>query len=218
MSSSETLHTRVLLTKRQISRRKVELVNQLKAKLNGDEFLTLGVMTGAIMQMTDLVRIMGRRGMRPQMDTMFVSSYGSKTESNKKPTVELSQKVALEGKHLVIIEDVLDTLYTIQAIVEVLRQYNPASISIIALIAKEGAAEVPMPEGLREILIGFEIPGHFWVHGDGIDTGEMFRWLEHIEVVLKGVTDDEVDAYLDTQFGVSFWRRVKKIWRKLKRP
>lgn len=171
-------------------------------QLKDEEIILIGVMTGALIFLGDIMRELGDEGLHSKVDTMDVHSYGDKTTSNEDPEVIYRPKHNLENKHLVIVEDILDTLHTIKKIVEVLREYHPASITIVALLAKDGAAKIPMPEGLRQILVGFEIPAHYWVHGYGIDTEEFFRWLREIQVVMVGVTEEEVTEFLDKKRSV----------------
>ena len=165
----------VLLTEEQIQQRIRELGEQLTRDYEGKRPFFLGVLKGCFVFMADLMR---RVTVPCGMDFMVVSSYGKSTKTTGAVEIikDLSQDV--EGRHLVIVEDILDTGVTLSYLTKYLQNRSPASVTIAALLDK--------PERRRADVsakyVGFTVPDAFVV-GYGLDYAEKYRNLPYIGIL-----------------------------------
>lgn len=136
------------------------------------ELLVLGLLKGSFIFLGDLVRKIERP---LQVDFLVASSYGSGTTSSGDVRLLYDPETRLEGKHIVLVEDIVDTGNTLRKLVGVLEERAPASLAICALLDKV-EMHAPMPE-VR--FVGFEAPTAFLV-GYGLDHAENFRHLPFI--------------------------------------
>ncbi len=145
------------------------------AEMDGD-IIMICILKGGVMFLTDLTRHV----MVPhEIDFMAVSSYGKGVRnSTKNVRIDMDLTTQLAGKHLIIVEDIIDSGYTLQFVLGVLRARQPASIRLITLLNKQSRREVPIPIDY----VGFEIEDCF-VFGYGLDLDEKFRNLPFIGVV-----------------------------------
>ena len=167
---------RVLITDEQIK----EKIKQLGEKISNDykhsnSFLLVGVLKGAVLFMSDLIRHID---IPLQIDFMAVSSYGSSTESSGVVRILKDLDETVEGKDLLIVEDIIDSGLTLSYMCNILRSRKPASIKICALLDKPSRRKVD----LNVDYLGFEIPDHFVV-GYGLDYAEKYRNLPYICVL-----------------------------------
>lgn len=163
---------KVLFTEEQIHNRLDELAEHIWADYEGKDLLLVGVLKGAILVMADLMRALP--GSAP-MDWMAVSSYGSGTVSSGVVRILKDLDTDIHGKHVLIVEDIIDSGLTLNWISANLRSRGPASLEICTLLRKPDAAKVDIPCKY----VGFEIPNEFVV-GYGLDFDEKYRNLRDI--------------------------------------
>lgn len=159
----------VLVTKDQLHARISELAAQIDADYAGKDVLLVGVLRGAVMVMADLSRAMRTQ---PQMDWMAVSSYGSGTKSSGVVRILKDLDTDITGRHVLIVEDILDSGLTLSWLLSNLRSRGAASVEVCCLLRKPDAAKVQVD--LK--YCGFDIPDEFVV-GFGLDYAERYRTL-----------------------------------------
>jgi hypoxanthine phosphoribosyltransferase len=162
----------LLLTEQQIQDRLAEMARDIERDYEGYELLLVGVLKGAVMVMADLARQLSRH---VEMDWMAVSSYGSGTTSSGVVRILKDLDTDISGRHVLIVEDIIDTGLTLSWLVSNLKSRNPASVEICALLRKPDV--VKMTLDVR--YVGFDIPNEFVV-GYGLDYAEAFRNLRGI--------------------------------------
>jgi hypoxanthine phosphoribosyltransferase len=162
----------VLVEADPLSRRVTELGEELSRDYAGKDLLLVGVLKGAVFFMADLVREIT---VPCEIDFMAVSSYGSGTDSSGVVRILKDLDANIEGRHVVIVEDIVDSGLTLSYLMRNLEARRPASLEVCALLTK--------PERRKtEIVcryVGFEIPNRF-VIGYGLDYGERFRSLPYV--------------------------------------
>jgi hypoxanthine phosphoribosyltransferase len=166
----------VLIPARDIARRLDELAAQVDEDYAGREVLLVGVLKGAIFVMSDLAR---RLTVPTAMDFMAVSSYGSSTTSSGVVRILKDLDSEIEGRHVLIVEDIVDSGLTLDYLTKNLRSRRPVSVEVLSLFTKPSRREVDLP--IR--YVGFEVPDVFVV-GYGLDFAERYRGLSSI-VTLK---------------------------------
>jgi len=159
----------VLLSEQQIADRVSALAAQVEADYLGQDLLLVGVLKGAVMLMADLSRSMGRT---IPMDWMAVSSYGSGTKSSGVVRILKDLDADIAGRHVLLVEDVLDTGLTLSWLVRNLSSRGPASVEVLTLLRKPEAVKVDV----NPRYVGFDIPNEFVV-GYGLDYAERYRNL-----------------------------------------
>ncbi len=164
--------TRVLYTADEVSARIAELAEQIDTDYDGREVLLVGVLNGAIMVMSDLSRAMRTHC---TMDWMAISSYGSGTKSSGVVRILKDLTTDISGKHVLIVEDIIDTGLTLSYLVQNLKSREPASLEIAAMFRKPAA--VTSPVDVR--YVGFDIPNEFVV-GFGLDYDGRYRNLRDV--------------------------------------
>jgi len=159
----------VLLTEKQIHARLVEIAAEVDRDYEGKDLLLVGVLKGAVMVMADLARSLGRSA---DMDWMAVSSYGSGTTSSGVVRILKDLDADLDDRHVLIVEDILDSGLTLSWLIKNLSSRNPASVEVFTLLRKPDAQKV----NVNPRYIGFDIPNEFVV-GYGLDYAEKYRNL-----------------------------------------
>lgn len=166
---------RVLLTQEQIMDRLTELGKEISEDYEGKEILLVGILKGSVVFMADLMR---QIKVPLQIDFMAVSSYGKSTHSSGVVRILKDLDADIEGRHVLIVEDIVDTGLTLSYLVENLLSRKPASLKICTFLDK--------PERRQTQIIpdynGYEIPDEFVV-GYGLDYNEKYRNLPYIGVV-----------------------------------
>ncbi|MDO5744547.1 MAG: hypoxanthine phosphoribosyltransferase [Micrococcaceae bacterium] len=162
----------VLYTKEEIQAKINELAARIDADYAGRDILVVGVLKGAVMVMADLVRALHSH---VTMDWMAVSSYGSGTQSSGVVRILKDLDTDLLGKHVLIVEDIIDSGLTLSWLLANLHSRGPASVEICALLRKPEAAKVEIDVKY----VGMEIPNEFVV-GYGLDFDEKYRNLDFI--------------------------------------
>jgi len=163
----------VLLTGDQIAQRVTELGARITADYAGQAPLLVCVLKGAFMFVADLARAID---LPVEVDFMAVSSYGSATKTSGVVRIVKDLDADLTGRHVVIVEDIIDSGLTLSYLRKNLASRNPASLEVCALLVREGSTERPE---LR--YTGFTIPDDF-VLGYGLDIGERYRNLNELRI------------------------------------
>ena len=166
---------RVLITQEEIQRRVQELGRQLTEEYAGRNLLLLGVLKGAVVFLVDLARAID---LPLQMDFMAISSYGASTESSGVVRILKDLDSAVDGRDILVVEDIIDTGLTLRYILDNLGMRNPASVKVCALLVKEKSR----PEGIVADYVGFHIPDRFVV-GYGLDYAEEYRNLPYVGIL-----------------------------------
>jgi hypoxanthine phosphoribosyltransferase len=166
---------RILIDDSSIKRRTAEIARVLDREYGDDVPLLVGVLNGAIAFMTDLMREMR---IPLEIDFMAVSSYGAATESSGVVRILKDLDQEIEGRRIVVVEDIVDSGLTLQYLLDVLERRNPRDIRVVALLKKEkpDAIEVQVDQ------IGFTIPDEF-VIGYGLDYAGKYRNLPYVAVL-----------------------------------
>ena len=172
--------TDILYTEEQIHARIAELCRQIESDYEGKPILLVGVLKGAVMVMSDLAREL--RKLDVEMDWMAVSSYGASTQSSGVVRILKDLDTELSGRHVLIVEDIVDSGLTLSWLRENLESRGPASVEICALLRKPTAAKVD----IEAKYVGFEIPNEFVV-GYGLDFAERYRNLRSVAVLAPHV-------------------------------
>lgn len=171
--------TEVLVTAEQIDQRVAELAAEIDAKYAGKDLLLVGVLKGAVMFMADLSRAIQ---IPVQMDWMAVSSYGSGTQSSGVVRILKDLDADILGRHILIVEDIIDSGLTLSWLVSNLKARGAASVEIVALLRKPEAAKVEV----EVAQVGFDIPNEFVV-GYGLDYAERYRTLRGVAILSPAV-------------------------------
>jgi hypoxanthine phosphoribosyltransferase len=167
--------TKILVTEEQIQTRIKELAAEVDAKYAGKDVLLVGVLKGAVMFMADLSRAIQ---IPVQMDWMAVSSYGHGTQSSGVVRILKDLDADVLGRHVIIVEDIIDSGLTLSWLITNLRARGAASVEIVAMLRKPDAAKVAVDVAL----VGFDIPNEFVV-GYGLDYAENYRTLPGVAIL-----------------------------------
>ncbi len=159
----------VLLTEEQISERIAAIAAEIDEAYQGRDLLLVGVLNGAVMVMADLARALS---IHANMDWMAVSSYGSGTTSSGVVRILKDLDGDVEGRDILIVEDILDSGLTLSWLLKNLRSRKPASLEIFTLLRKPDAVKVDV----EPRYVGFDIPNEFVV-GYGLDYAQRYRNL-----------------------------------------
>jgi len=163
---------RVAFSAEQIAARVQALGDEVSDAYPNGDLLVLGLLKGSFIFLSDLVRQV-RRPL--QVDFLVASSYGSGTVSSGHVNLVYDPQAELEGRHLLLVEDIVDSGRTLSRVIEVLKERNPASIEVCALLDKHHATHLTHPPRF----VGFDAPNEFLV-GYGLDHAENFRHLPYI--------------------------------------
>lgn len=171
--------TKVLVTEEQIATRIEELAREIENKYEGKDLLLVGVLKGAVMFMADLSRAIQ---LPVTMDWMAVSSYGSGTQSSGVVRILKDLDADVLGRHVLIVEDIIDSGLTLSWLMSNLTARGAASVEVVALLRKPDAAKVDVDVAW----VGFDIPNEFVV-GYGLDYAEHYRTLKDVGVLAPAV-------------------------------
>ena len=163
---------RVLVTEEQIRERLGELAVEIWRDYEGKDLLLVGVLKGAVMVMSDLMRALP--GTAP-MDWMAVSSYGSGTKSSGVVRILKDLDTDISGRHVLIVDEIIDTGLTLMWLTSNLNSRNPASVEICTLLRKPDAQKM----NIDPKYVGWDIPNEFVV-GYGLDYNEKYRNLRDV--------------------------------------
>jgi hypoxanthine phosphoribosyltransferase len=175
---SESAIGETLVSSEDLQRRVAELGGEISADYEGRDLFMVGVLKGAVLFLADLMRHVS---VPCEIDFMAVSSYGSQTDSSGVVRILKDLDAPIEGRHVLIVEDIIDSGLTLQYLMRNLKARNPASIEVCALLTKPERRTVDLPTRY----IGFEIPDKFAI-GYGLDYAERYRNLPYV-AALTGV-------------------------------
>jgi hypoxanthine phosphoribosyltransferase len=167
--------TKILYQEKEIQTRVTELGEQITKDYEGKDIVLVSVLRGGAIFMADLAR---KINLPLEMDFMAVSSYGSSATSSGHVTILKDLSSSIEGKHVIIAEDILDTGLTLEYLIRILKERKPLSIQIAAFMKKEGAQKVEVPCKY----VGFDCPNEFVV-GYGLDYAEKYRNLPYVGIL-----------------------------------
>jgi hypoxanthine phosphoribosyltransferase len=165
----------VLVTAEDLQRRVAELGERISRDYTGRSLLLVGVLKGAVFFLSDLMRFID---IPVELDFMAVASYGSATDSSGVVRILKDLDVAIEGRDVLIVEDIVDSGLTLQYLLRNLGSRNPRTLEVCALLTKPERRKVELPARY----VGFEIPDRFVV-GYGLDYAERFRNLPFVAVL-----------------------------------
>lgn len=159
----------VLFSREEIATRVAEMGAQIAADYQGESLFVVGILKGAFVFMADLVRSID--GVNMQLDFMSVSSYGASSESSGEVRILKDLDSSVEGRHVLVVEDIIDTGLTLQYIKEILIKRGAASVKLSCLLDKPSRRKSPIiPD-----YVGYAIPDQFVV-GYGLDYAERYRY------------------------------------------
>ncbi|OVA08117.1 Phosphoribosyltransferase domain [Macleaya cordata] len=173
---------RILWNEEQISGRVTELASQISDDFKGFESppIFVGVATGAFMFLADLVK---KIKLPVFVDFIRVESYGSGTESNGAPRISFDVKIDVKGKHVILVEDIVDTGNTLSCLISHLESKGASSVSVCTFLDKPSRRKVYFQlVGEGRFYRGFECPDYFVV-GYGMDFAELYRNLDYVGVL-----------------------------------
>lgn len=166
---------RILVTEEEIQEKCRELGQELAKEYDGKFPLAIGVLKGALPFMSDVLRHMNTY---LEMDFMDVSSYGGTTRSSGEVKIEKDLNTKVEGRDLLIIEDIIDSGLTLSYLVDLFKYRKARSIKIVTLLDKPTGRTVD----IKADVIGFKVPNEFVV-GYGLDYQEKYRNLPYIGIL-----------------------------------
>jgi hypoxanthine phosphoribosyltransferase len=172
----------VLIDTETLKDRIAELGAEVSADYAGRDLLLIGVLKGAVFFMADLMR---RLTIPCEVDFMAISSYGASTDSSGVVRILKDLDINIEGRHVLVVEDIIDSGLTLSYLMRNLESREPATLEVCALLTKPERREIDVPVRY----VGFEIPNRF-VIGYGLDFGERYRNLPYVAVL----SDDALPA------------------------
>jgi hypoxanthine phosphoribosyltransferase len=167
--------TEVLIEEDDLQRRIAELGAEVSADYEGRDLLLVGVLKGAVFFLADLMRHLR---VPCEIDFMAISSYGASTDSSGVVRILKDLDINIEGRHVLVVEDIIDSGLTLSYLVRNLEARAPASLEVCALLTKPERREIDVPVRYT----GFEIPNRF-VIGYGLDFAERYRNLPYVGVI-----------------------------------
>ncbi len=174
----------VLVDRETLSTRIDELAAQITRDYEGKELLLVGVLKGAVFFMADLMR---QLTVPCEVDFMAISSYGAQTDSSGVVRILKDLDINIEGRNVLVVEDIIDSGLTLSYLMRNLESREPASLEVVALLTKPARREIHVPVRW----IGFEIPNRF-VIGYGLDFAERYRNLPYVGVLSEDLVPESV--------------------------
>lgn len=170
-----TLSKEILISRTDISRRVTELADMISRDYAGDDILVVGVLKGAFMFMADLIRALS---IPCRTDFMRAASYGAGSESSGNIKITKDLEMPIDGRNVLLVEDILDTGLTLSYVVDALKSRNPKSIKVCTFLDKRNRRKVPFEADY----VGFTIDDGFVV-GYGLDLDEQYRSFPDVYVI-----------------------------------
>ncbi len=165
----------ILITEEELKARIAELGKAISEDYRGQDLVLLCVLKGGFMMLADLMRAID---IPHNVDFMATSSYGDSTESSGVVRILKDLDMNIEGRNVLIVEDIIDTGHTLNYLMQILKARNPASLRVCTLLNKRERREVDIPLDY----VGFDIPNKFVV-GYGLDFDEVYRNLPFVGVL-----------------------------------
>ncbi len=167
------MEERFILDEKTIQEKVQEIARQIEKDYEGKEVVFVGVLKGAFIFLADLVRKIEKVDVL--IDFVKVSSYGASTETSGVVRLDFDTTMNLEGKHVILVEDILDTGLTLKYLKELLEKKNPLSLRIAVLLDKFERRKVD----IEADYVGFRVPDRFLV-GYGLDYAERYRNIPYV--------------------------------------
>jgi hypoxanthine phosphoribosyltransferase len=167
--------SKVLIEEDVVAARVAELGSEISNDYAGKDLLLVGVLKGAVFFMADLMR---QLSIPCEVDFMAISSYGASTDSSGVVRILKDLDINIEGREVLVVEDIIDSGLTLSYLIRNLESRNPASLEVCALLTKPERREIDVDVRYT----GFEIPNEF-VIGYGLDFGERYRNLPYVAVL-----------------------------------
>ena len=167
--------TEVLIEADALQQRVAELGEEVSVDYAGRDLLLVGVLKGAVFFMADLMRHLT---IPCEIDFMAISSYGDSTDSSGVVRILKDLDINIEGRHVLVVEDIIDSGLTLSYLIRNLEAREPATLEVCALLTKPERREIHVPVKY----VGFEIPNRF-VIGYGLDFAERYRNLPYVGVL-----------------------------------
>jgi len=165
----------ILIDEETLAARIAELGTEVSADYEGRDLLLIGVLKGAVFFMADLMRHLT---VTCEVDFMAISSYGDATDSSGIVRILKDLDINIEGRDVLVVEDIIDSGLTLSYLIRNLESREPASLEVCALLTKPSRREIDVPVRY----VGFEIPNKFVV-GYGLDFAERYRNLPYVGVL-----------------------------------
>ena len=172
----------ILIGPEELQARVRELGAEISADYTGRDLLLVGVLKGAVFFMADLMREIS---VSCEIDFMAISSYGASTDSSGVVRILKDLDLNIDGRHVLVVEDIIDSGLTLSYLVRNLEAREPASLEVCALLTKPERREIDVPVRYT----GFEIPNRF-VIGYGLDFAERYRNLPYVGVLDESLVLD----------------------------
>jgi hypoxanthine phosphoribosyltransferase len=174
----------ILIDRETLAARVAELGTEISADYEGRDLLLIGVLKGAVFFMADLMRHLT---VPCEVDFMAISSYGDATDSSGIVRILKDLDINIEGRHVLVVEDIIDSGLTLSYLIRNLESREPATLEVCALLTKPSRREIDVPVRY----VGFEIPNKFVV-GYGLDFAERYRNLPYVGVLDEHLLPDTV--------------------------
>jgi len=168
----------ILIHRTDISRRVQEIADEISRDYAGSEVLMIGVLKGSFIFMADLIRAMS---IPCETDFIRAASYGAGRESSGRIVITKDVEAVIDGRDVLIVEDIVDTGLTLTHIVDTLKLRNPKSVKVCAFLDKQKRRKVPFEADY----VGFTMDDGFIV-GYGLDFNEQHRFLPDVYVLQEG--------------------------------
>jgi hypoxanthine phosphoribosyltransferase len=168
----------ILVDRDDLKTRVAELGEEISRDYEGRDLVMVGVLKGAVLFIADLMRHLT---VPCEVDFMAVSSYGSQTDSSGVVRILKDLDASIEGRDVLIVEDIIDSGLTLQYLLRNLRARDPRSLEVCALLTKPERRRVDLPTRY----VGFEIPNRFAI-GYGLDHGQRYRNLDFVAALEPG--------------------------------
>ncbi len=167
-----------VISKKEILKKIRELARRIDKDYKKEPIILIGTLKGAFIFLADLVRNL--KNPNVQIDFVRVRSYGTSDRPSEKVEITKDLEISIEGKNVILVEDIIDTGITLKFLYEHLKKFNPKSLKICTLIDKKERRKVNVPIDYK----GFEIEKGFLV-GYGLDFAENYRHLPEIKEIIK---------------------------------
>jgi hypoxanthine phosphoribosyltransferase len=168
----------VLVSSEDLARRVQELGAEISRDYQGRDLVMVGVLKGAVVFIADLMRHLT---VPCELDFMAVTSYGSSTDSSGVVRILKDLDASIEGRDVLIVEDIIDSGLTLQYLIRNLKVRSPRTLEVCALLTKPERRRVDLPTRY----VGFEIPNRFAI-GYGLDHSQKYRNLDYVAVLEDG--------------------------------
>lgn len=164
--------SKVMISQRRLQNKVKELARKISRDYKGKKLVLIGILKGAFVFMSDLIRELT---IPVELDFIQVSSYGASTTSSGAIKIKKDIDLPIVGKHVLLVEDIIDYGYTLDYLLKFLKNRKPKSVKICVMLDKPSRRRVRVPIAYR----GFEVPDKFIV-GYGLDFAEKFRNLPYL--------------------------------------